>query len=84
MKHGAKVEAARSAMRFIDQAAREGGAEKHPRSVSLIQFTLGTLVQAGLITGAVKCYVPLITPELIDLYPKAALLGDGFQFGAPE
>jgi hypothetical protein len=84
IRPGDKLPVAQSAMSTIADAARKNGSDNHPRSLSLVQFTLGTLAQAGTITGPIRNYVPLLTRELTDMFPKASLLGKGFQFQLPN
>jgi ppGpp synthetase/RelA/SpoT-type nucleotidyltranferase len=79
LKNEAKVDLARVAMEAIDIAARETGAAPYPLSISLIEYTLGTLVQAGFISAPLKRYVPIVTSELLGLYPDARILGSGFE-----
>lgn len=53
-------------------------ARTFPRSLSLFQFCLGALCRQVFLTARVKSFVPLITPELIGIYPEVKILGDGF------
>jgi ppGpp synthetase/RelA/SpoT-type nucleotidyltranferase len=46
------------------------GPEAIPLSVSLWQLTFASLFKGGSIHGELRNHIPLITPELEDLYPK--------------
>ncbi|MCY0856022.1 hypothetical protein [Cupriavidus sp. D39] len=73
-----------AAERFIEQrlgtieVALDTVGSAYPKSVSLLQFCIGTLANAQLITGPLKGYIPYITEELRSLYPKATIAGAGF------
>lgn len=51
-----------------------------PRSISLLQFCQGALAKQGFITKPLHKYHPLITKELLDIYPDSKKLGRGFSF----
>jgi len=51
-----------------------------PRSVSLLQFCMGALVNHKLLTGPLRNYTPVLTNELRSLYPDVTILGHGFDF----
>lgn len=49
-----------------------------PRSVSLLQFCIGALVRNGVLSGPLHRYTPLVTDELLSLFPECSVLGAGF------
>jgi hypothetical protein len=49
-----------------------------PRSLSLLQVSLGSLVRCGVIARPLNRYTPLVTRELLSIYPEADVLGAGF------
>jgi len=75
-----KVEAAEKAAEVICRRARELGIGNFPRSITLLQYCVGCLVEEGIVSGPVKDYTPLITREFLDLFPSVRCLGDGFVF----
>ncbi|AJY11613.1 hypothetical protein K6W16_12275 [Burkholderia dolosa] len=72
------------AERFVEkrletiEAALDQVGAAYPKSVSLLQFCIGTLANAELITGPLKGYIPYITEELRSLFPKTTIAGIGF------
>lgn len=54
--------------------------DEFPRSISLIQFCAAALARHGLFTQAPDRFVPIVTKELLDLYPHSEILGQGFDF----
>jgi hypothetical protein len=54
------------------------GLSKIPRSISLFQFVLGTLCKNGLMPDDLRDFVPLATPELLELYPDVGRLPTTF------
>jgi hypothetical protein len=51
-----------------------------PRSISLLQLAFGTLTRLRFVTAPLGAYYPLITPELISLYPEVAQFTTAFDF----
>ncbi|SPK77226.1 protein of unknown function (plasmid) [Cupriavidus taiwanensis] len=43
-----------------------------------MQFCIGVLAEVDVIKRPIKNYVPFISDELLSLYPKARVLGVGF------
>lgn len=68
------------AMTFVNREIDASAGAKFPRSVSLLQFCLGALTKHGLIDKPLNRYTPLVTTELLDLYPQAKVVGTGFDF----
>jgi len=58
------------------------GPERVPLSLSLWQFTLASVFNAGLLRIPFENYWPLITPQLETLYPRLRDLRPRFDFGA--
>lgn len=56
------------------------GGGRFPRSISLLQFCQGVLAREGIVSRVPNKYVPLVTEELLDMYPEACVLGKGFNF----
>ena len=67
-----------SALDAIDAEITESGDVSFPRSISLLQFSLGSLTKRNVLTAALHGYVPLLTDELLDLFPNSRVLGDRF------
>ena len=67
-----------TALDAIDAEIAESGGMSFPRSISLLQFCLGSLTNRGVLTAALHQYVPLVTDELLDLFPNSGVLGDRF------
>ena len=67
-----------TALDEIDAEIVESGGERFPRSVSLLQFSLGSLTKRRVLTSALHGYVPLLTEELLSLFPDAGVLGNRF------
>lgn len=73
-----------TALDAIDsEIARSSGA-RFPRSISLLQFSLGALAKRRILTSALQKYVPLLTDELLDLFPDVSVLGKRFDLEASE
>lgn len=51
-----------------------------PMSISLLQFCQGALAKNKLVKKTSKRYVPLITDELLQLFPDSRVYGQGFRF----
>jgi hypothetical protein len=59
---------------YMDRNAEAG----LPRSLTLLQSCLGIMAEMRLVTGPIREYTPLLTDELLDLFPKAHVLAPGF------
>lgn len=70
---------ARKNLKLIDATIRSK-TEKYPLSLTLIQYCIGILLENGAILGQINRYTPMVTLEMVDLYPKSDLLGAGFKF----
>ncbi|MFO0889380.1 MAG: hypothetical protein U0790_09605 [Isosphaeraceae bacterium] len=55
--------------------------ESFPRSISLLQLSLGCLTRRKLLSPPLTDYTPLVTPELLDLYPEIVAYQESFDFG---
>ncbi len=53
--------------------------EQIPRSISIFQYTLGVLVRGNIIGVSLSKFYPMITPELISLYPEVDRIRDRFE-----
>lgn len=51
-----------------------------PRSISLLQISLGILTDAGLMAPPLRRFYPLITPELETLYPSVKNYSSFFEY----
>lgn len=56
------------------------GLSKFPRSVSLLQFVLGALTKAEIVSAPLHQYVPVVTSQLSAIYPKVEQYEDTFNF----
>ena len=54
--------------------------EQIPRSVSIFQYTLGILTKGNIIGNSLNRFYPMITPELLTLYPEVDRIKDRFEF----
>ena len=52
--------------------------EKMPRSVSIFQFTLGVLTKGKVVGATLQRFYPMITPELVKLYPEVDRIKERF------
>ena len=73
-----------TALDAIDAEIAESGGVRFPRSISLLQFSLGSLTKRRVLTSALHRYVPLLTDELLDLFPDSIVLGDRFNLEESE
>lgn len=55
----------------------------YPRSLSLMQFCAGALSRQGIIGAPLRDYSPVVSKDLLDLFPEARVLGEGFDFQFP-
>ena len=74
------VEAIDSAIGLIADELGSLGTVPFPRSISLFQFCVGALAKRGLLNRPVPRFTPLLTEELLQLYPDVRQLGAGFDF----
>jgi len=58
------------ALAAVEAEVEEFQGDRFPRSISLLQFCIGALCKAGVITGARERYSVLLTDELRSLYPE--------------
>lgn len=58
----------------------ELGLDGFPRSVSLLQFVLGALAKAGIVSAPLNQYTPLVTSELRVIYPQVNQFSGTFDF----
>lgn len=75
-----KLESAQKAAEVVERRARAVAGTSFPRSITLLQFCLASLMEEGFINKPIKGYTPLITRELLDLFPVVQKLGAGFNF----
>lgn len=59
-------------------------AETFPRSLSLFQVCLGSLARGGFIERPLHRFSPLVSAELVALYPECRVLGEGFDIEMAE
>lgn len=60
----------------IAQTVSSSSPDLIPRSLSLIQYCFATLVEQHLLAAPLRQYVPLITGELMSLYPETREMAD--------
>jgi ppGpp synthetase/RelA/SpoT-type nucleotidyltranferase len=75
-----QTETVAKAVEFIEIEIRSIAATEFPRSISLFQFCVGALCKSGFLRGQASRFTPLLTPELLGLYPESRRLGTGFDF----
>lgn len=73
-----------TALDAIDSEIAESSGARFPRSTSLLQFSLGALAKRRVLTSALQRYVPLLTDELLDLFPEVRVLGNRFDLEVSE
>lgn len=79
-KRGSRpIEHVERALEMIGAEVRATTSQTFPRSVSLLQFCTGALARRGLFEAAPHRFVPLITTELLSLFPETKELGVGFR-----
>jgi len=69
-----------AAVSALDKAIQTQAGALFPRSVSLCQFVLGNLVQAGVLPTKFYGYTPPVTLELRQLYPRVTEITPVFDF----
>ena len=75
---GGRLRLVNTALDAIDAEIAESGGVSFPRSISLLQFSLGSLTKRHVLTSALQGYVPLVTDELLNLFPNSGVLGERF------
>ena len=53
--------------------------ERIPRSLSMFQFTLGVLTKGKMVGATLQRFYPMITPELVELYPEVDRIKKRFE-----
>ncbi len=53
--------------------------ERIPRSLSMFQFTLGVLTKGKVVGATLQRFYPMITPELVELYPEVDRIKERFE-----
>jgi len=71
----------RQALEILDGEIVRSSPAIFPRSVSLLQWCLGTLTAAGFLRHPLIKYVPNVTSELIALFPSVEQLTGDFEAG---
>jgi Region found in RelA / SpoT proteins len=66
------------ALAIVDKEVRATKLHTFPRSVSLLQFCTGALARHKFFDGQPQHFSPLVTAELLSLFPEVKVLGDGF------
>jgi ppGpp synthetase/RelA/SpoT-type nucleotidyltranferase len=69
-----------NALDCIEHRITEFSSTSVPKSLSLVQLSLGILAEASLAEGRLDRYAPLITEELVSLYPAAGSIVGAFEF----
>lgn len=72
----------KQALAVLREAIKSQDAKSFPRSISLAQYAFGVLSQADVLKPQLRRYVPLITPELLELFPKASAFEPRFDLSA--
>lgn len=65
-------------LKALDADIRELSVASFPRSISMFQVCIGVLTRSGILKAPLRRFTPLISKELIDLYPECQVLGTGF------
>jgi ppGpp synthetase/RelA/SpoT-type nucleotidyltranferase len=73
-----QVGVVQTAIQHLETEIGEIEPASFPRSISLLQFCLGALSKRGFLTQPLTRYTPLMTKELLDVYPQSKVLGIGF------
>jgi len=68
------------ALAALTREIKDINMESFPRSISLLQFCGGALCRQGFLKSEPNRYVPLVTTELMDIFPESRVLGIGFDF----
>jgi len=75
-----KTKYAHRSLMILFQELEKLGPQMMPLSISLLQLTFGILSDCGLLKPPLREYYPMITDELITLYPSVELFEDRFDF----
>lgn len=73
-------EALDRALNSIQEAIRRHRGDAFPRSVSLVQFAIGALVTDKIIGDSLERYCPMITEQLVSVFPATARINARFDF----
>lgn len=67
-----------TALAIVEKEVRVTSLRTFPRSVSLLQFCTGALARHQFFAGHPQQFSPLVTGELLSLFPEVKVLGEGF------
>jgi ppGpp synthetase/RelA/SpoT-type nucleotidyltranferase len=76
-----KLKIVEQALGAIEKELGAGG--RYPKSLSLMQFCVGALCRQKAIDAKLHRYVPLVSRDLIDMFPESKVLGSGFDLQFP-
>ena len=58
----------------------EKSTEPYPVSITLIQYCIGVMLDLSKLSRPFRSFIPIVTKEMTDIFPKSKLLGEGFKF----
>ena len=64
----------------LSQVIASHGSKKYPRSLTLTQYCMACLLECGRIKKPLRKFTPLITDEMLSLFPESSKIGAGFDF----
>jgi hypothetical protein len=67
-------------LEIFNTELKKFGPKKVPVSISLLQLTFGILCDYEILKPPLRNYCPIITDELISLYPSVKIFKDKFNF----
>ena len=77
---GDKEKFVEESLNDICQVMAAYGKDKYPRSLTLTQYCMICLLECGRIKKPLRKYTPLITDEMLSLFPDSGKIGAGFDF----
>ncbi len=80
MRPAEKIKYVKSALKLFNDDLRKLGSKKVPVSISLLQLTFGILCDHKILKPPLPNYCPIITDELISLYPSVKVFSRKFNF----
>jgi hypothetical protein len=70
------------ALQAVEEEISKRVVEQHPLSISLWQYVFGVLARAKLVLAVPEKHWPLVTPELLSLFPAVGAFPDRFELAS--
>ena len=75
-----KVKYVKDCLKKFNDELKKLGSNKVPLSISLLQLTFGILCDCKILKPPLRNYCPIITEELVSLYPSVKIFDRNFNF----